>query len=162
MTESEDLSPEVYAELLKKLESDRTNLQSWFDVESYQVKLFKRRMAIAVKDAQHISRWGGGECDFLVEMLINACKEAGLYRQRTPREGYRKARVPHKVRKQVFERDAYRCKHCGTHKDLCIDHIYPEFLGGPSTYENLQVLCAPCNVKKGTSIPEGASSDQHH
>lgn len=61
----------------------------------------------------------------------------------------RKARIPHPLRRQVFERDAYRCKHCGDWHDLCADHIVPESKGGPTTLANLQCLCRPCNSRKG-------------
>lgn len=90
---------------------------------------------------------GGGVLDMLAE-------EAGIPR------GFGERRAPAKtkavisagLRTQVFERDAYRCKHCGTHKDLRADHIHPESKGGPTTLENLQTLCAPCNSKKGARI----------
>jgi hypothetical protein len=61
----------------------------------------------------------------------------------------RKEKIPPDMRKKVMERDRYRCQHCGTHRDLSIDHIHPESLGGATTPTNLQVLCMPCNLKKG-------------
>jgi len=63
-----------------------------------------------------------------------------------------KKRIPAGLRVHVFERDAYRCVLCGSHKSLCADHIYPESLGGEATLENLQTLCRVCNSKKGKSI----------
>lgn len=61
-----------------------------------------------------------------------------------------KAVIPHHLRQAVYERDLYRCRHCGTHLDLTIDHVIAESLGGPTTFENLQTLCRPCNSMKGT------------
>ena len=60
----------------------------------------------------------------------------------------KKATIPNSLRKKVFERDEYRCKHCGTHVDLCADHIKPESWGGETTLDNLQTLCRSRNSKK--------------
>lgn len=62
----------------------------------------------------------------------------------------RKKKIPNSLRTEVFERDEYRCRQCGTHRDLRADHITPESAGGPTTLENLQTLCARCNSIKGT------------
>ncbi len=51
--------------------------------------------------------------------------------------------------REVFERDAYRCQHCGGWDKLSVDHIIPESKGGPTVLENLQALCRSCNSKKG-------------
>lgn len=49
----------------------------------------------------------------------------------------------------VWERDNFTCQHCGTRRDLTVDHIYPESKGGELTMENAQTLCRSCNSKKG-------------
>ena len=67
-------------------------------------------------------------------------------KRQTPK--YTKKKITHELKKQVFERDEYRCKHCGTHLDLSADHIKPESWGGETTLENLQTLCRSCNSKK--------------
>lgn len=54
-----------------------------------------------------------------------------------------------KTRRLVMERDFYRCKFCGTHEALSIDHIVPRAAGGGDEIENLQTLCLSCNIKKG-------------
>jgi 5-methylcytosine-specific restriction endonuclease McrA len=64
----------------------------------------------------------------------------------------RKQKIPAELRRAVFERDAYRCRECGTHLDLTVDHIYPESLGGPTTLENLQTLCRPHNSSKAVKV----------
>ena len=43
------------------------------------------------------------------------------------------------------------CLACGNTEKLSIDHIVPISKGGKNDYENLQVLCISCNVKKGTN-----------
>ena len=56
------------------------------------------------------------------------------------------------MRFKVLEAGGRRCALCGiTSKDraLDVDHIVPHSKGGPSTFENLQILCSKCNRSKG-------------
>lgn len=56
------------------------------------------------------------------------------------------------MRLKVLEAGGRRCALCGaTHKDriLHVDHIVPSSKKGPSTFENLQILCSKCNTSKG-------------
>lgn len=64
------------------------------------------------------------------------------------RKGYHRYDIPAKLRKQVFERDGYRCVKCGATKYLQIDHIIPWPDGGPTELTNLQTLCRKCNQQK--------------
>ena len=60
--------------------------------------------------------------------------------------------VPTELRRAVFERDGGRCVECDGAFDLQYDHILPVALGGATTLENLQLLCADCNRRKSDSI----------
>lgn len=60
-----------------------------------------------------------------------------------------RAAIPAPTREFVFDRDGRACRQCGATEDLALDHIHPWSLGGPDTAENLQVLCRPCNSRKG-------------
>lgn len=53
------------------------------------------------------------------------------------------------VKLKIFQRDGFRCKHCGTSEALTIDHIHPISKGGGNEDENLQTLCVSCNSRKG-------------
>jgi len=57
-------------------------------------------------------------------------------------------KVSKKSREEVFERDNYRCLHCGTDQDLTIDHIRPLSKGGKNKKGNMQTLCKQCNLIK--------------
>lgn len=72
------------------------------------------------------------------------------------------------MRLKVLEAGGRRCAICGaTHKDrmLDVDHIIPRSKGGPSTFDNLQVLCSKCNRAKGNRSDRDfrvAESSQGH
>ena len=56
------------------------------------------------------------------------------------------------LRMQILRRDHERCRMCGTSAadgtTLHIDHVLPVSRGGQTVPENLQVLCADCNLGK--------------
>lgn len=64
----------------------------------------------------------------------------------------RRAQVSDDVKHFVWMRDEGRCRHCGSSVELQFDHIIPISKGGSNTPENLQVLCGPCNRRKGGSV----------
>jgi HNH endonuclease len=64
----------------------------------------------------------------------------------------RREPIPEEVRRRVFRRDGGRCVACGSDELLQFDHLIPVALGGASTADNLQLLCAPCNREKGAAL----------
>lgn len=60
------------------------------------------------------------------------------------------------LRTKVMRRDSFRCRMCGASQSegitLHVDHILPVSHGGLTVLENLQTLCAPCNLGKGNSF----------
>jgi hypothetical protein len=56
------------------------------------------------------------------------------------------------LRYQVLNRDNHTCQTCGRKSPevvLHIDHIIPVSRGGPTTIDNLRVLCEECNLGRG-------------
>lgn len=64
-------------------------------------------------------------------------------------EHQRKKPLPAATRWTVWERDNFTCLHCGTRRDLTIDHIVPRSKNGTHDEANLQTLCRRCNSRKG-------------
>jgi hypothetical protein len=63
--------------------------------------------------------------------------------------------IPPSWRIQLLGKAKNRCVHCGTNVDLAsvhIDHIKPFSKGGLTILENLQALCADCNLTKGNRL----------
>jgi hypothetical protein len=71
-----------------------------------------------------------------------------------PRRRRTVRRVPLSLRHSVMKRDAFRCVQCGRSPakergvELHVDHIVPWSKGGETVIENLQTLCAECNLGK--------------
>jgi hypothetical protein len=63
--------------------------------------------------------------------------------------------IPRDIMLKVVRRDNYLCQICHTHvpdDQIELDHLIPISKGGPTTVENLRLLCRPCNRKKSDSI----------
>ena len=56
------------------------------------------------------------------------------------------------VRLAVWRRDGGRCVECDSDFELQYDHVIPFSMGGASSVENLQLLCADCNRAKGAAL----------
>lgn len=69
---------------------------------------------------------------------------------------YKRKGIPAKIRQQIFERDAYRCRYCGEHTNLVIEHVVPHIRTQDDSEENLVTACRKCNAKKKDRTPEEA------
>jgi predicted nucleic acid-binding Zn ribbon protein len=88
------------------------------------------------------------------------CKGLAQYRQRA-RRLKSQIGLPY-TRRQIFERDGWRCRSCWKKvRDnvplqhparSTVDHIVPLTKGGKECESNVQTLCWPCNHKKGNRL----------
>jgi 5-methylcytosine-specific restriction endonuclease McrA len=63
--------------------------------------------------------------------------------------------IPDDVKQYIWARDGGHCRSCGSGVELQFDHVIPIALGGSSAADNLQVLCGPCNRRKGAGLTTG-------
>ncbi len=68
-----------------------------------------------------------------------------------PRQTVRGA-IPDDLKQFVWQRDGGRCRNCSSRAELQYDHIIPVAMGGATSEENLQILCGPCNRRKGAGL----------
>ena len=86
--------------------------------------------------------------------IENKQSSTNIKTKRGPRE------IPLSLRYKVLVRGNFRCKICGRSpaKDkavsLHVDHISPWSKGGPTSFENLRILCSDCNLGKGDKIED--------
>jgi hypothetical protein len=85
----------------------------------------------------------GGMIHVLFKMMLSSSFNR---KKRTPIRNYRS------TLKFLLKKYNFKCVICGKSENLTIDHIKPVSLGGSDKIENLQILCKPCNSKKGCKI----------
>ncbi len=64
---------------------------------------------------------------------------------------------PRGLKRQLMRRQGNTCVYCGYRRraaSLDIDHIVPVVKGGSNDTGNLQVICRPCNQRKGDQTDE--------
>lgn len=69
-----------------------------------------------------------------------------------PGPGPRRGAIADDVKQLVWVRDHGQCRHCGSQSELQFDHIIAVARGGSSDADNLQILCGPCNRRKGAGL----------
>lgn len=64
---------------------------------------------------------------------------------------------PKGLKQRLMRRQGNTCMYCGyrrTAASMDIDHIIPVVRGGSNNEDNLQVICRPCNQRKGLQTDE--------
>jgi hypothetical protein len=84
----------------------------------------------------------------LAETEVLARNKAGELCKAIARKSQRQ--IDQQVSWNVFRRDNFSCRYCGTEKlHLTVDHLIPWEDGGPSIEGNLNAACRPCNKIRG-------------
>lgn len=108
--------------------------------------------------------------------VIQGCPEIATHGSRC--EGHKRPPRPwrpgrgstrrwREIRKRILKRDEYQCtwldadgNRCEETGELHVDHIIPVKLGGDDRPENLRVLCAKHNLKKGAQSSDDTEQDR--
>lgn len=137
------------------LNYDIDDFQEQANKEYEAIQNFKHYLKLALdssRDAHHL-----GDMSYLEEVFKSEMRSYALKnythltyepRELTREEALRRELKP-RHKKEILERDKYRCTNCGSHKNLCIDHKTPISRGGDNSQDNLQTLCRKCNCSKG-------------
>jgi hypothetical protein len=91
------------------------------------------------------------EADIASEVVLAALGIEKRHMLPSDSEG-RSRSIPQSVKHAVWHRDGGRCIQCGSVHSIHFDHVIPFSKGGANNIENLQLLCASCNLSKGNRI----------
>lgn len=124
-------------------------------IQYEEIELLKSKKVFRYKDFYVYCR-NKRECFFIkneyrISRILKKWKKACNIKTRV----YNSRCFPESLKLLIFEKDGYRCKCCGKHKDkltkkqhLEVDHIVAWVDGGKTTYKNGQTLCSSCNKAK--------------
>jgi hypothetical protein len=87
---------------------------------------------------------------FMAMKTIKSVEKDKFKQVGKPRESLPPAKVkriiPASIKREVYKRDQ-KCTNCGSTHRLNYDHRHPYALGGPTSVENLRLLCFQCNQR---------------
>jgi hypothetical protein len=81
--------------------------------------------------------------------------QSGATETKVPRQEGRY--LPREVMLKVVRRDNQHCQLCHKYvpdNEIEFDHIIPHSKGGPTSVENIRLLCRTCNRKKSSGVDE--------
>jgi hypothetical protein len=81
---------------------------------------------------------------YVYRFIFSSGGEETELKEGTPRD----RRISTETKKAVYERDKGECKECSSKTNLHFDHDVPFSKGGGNQLENIQLLCANCNLSK--------------
>ena len=90
--------------------------------------------------------------DFVIVVLRSTRKD-----ERTVK-ATKRASWPKGLKNRLMRRQSNTCSYCGTRRmarSMDIDHMTPVVRGGSNDESNLQVICKPCNQRKGMMTDVG-------
>lgn len=82
-----------------------------------------------------------------------------------PSKTNRRKAIGKRLRFDVFSRDGFSCRYCGSQSDkvqLVVDHVVPVCQGGTNEIENLITSCFACNAGKGGRTVEQSVPNESH
>ena len=86
---------------------------------------------------------GYGDGGIIHLIFQESLKSSHNRSRRIPIKNYKK------TLKSLLHKYNFKCVECGATENLTIDHIKPVSKGGTDDILNLQIMCKPCNSRKG-------------
>ena len=120
--------------------------------EPINVCTVRRAVVLLLKDKAEVVEVGTKDLHWATGSLPRPVVIRLVTYVRIPRDAHRR-RI---TRRAVFARDDWTCQYCGSRSTLTVDHVVPRSKGGGSDWENIVASCAPCNRRKGDSLPDQA------
>jgi 5-methylcytosine-specific restriction endonuclease McrA len=120
--------------------------------EPVNVCTVRRAVVLLLKEKAEVIERGSWELHSETTTLARPMVIRLVTFVKVPRDTHRRKIT----RRAVFARDGWQCQYCGSRANLTVDHVIPRSKGGTSTWENIVASCAPCNRRKGDSLPAKA------
>ena len=117
--------------------------------EPINVCTVRRAVVLLLKEKAEVIEHGEWELHSATQTLNRPVVIRLVTYVRIPRDTHRRKIT----RRAVFARDKWTCQYCGSRHNLTVDHVVPKSKGGGSSWENIVASCAPCNRRKGDSLP---------
>jgi 5-methylcytosine-specific restriction endonuclease McrA len=117
--------------------------------EPINVCTVKRAIVLLLKEKAEVIEHGEWQLHSATQTIARPMVIRLVSYVRIPRETHRRKIT----RRAVFARDNWTCQYCGSRANLTVDHVVPRSKGGLSSWENIVASCAPCNRRKGNSLP---------
>lgn len=105
-----------------------------------------------VRSGEASPKWKGGRKETYKRRLASGAIREMNHRRRT----LTRDKLPPNTVQEIGISQRWRCVYCDAslRKAYHLDHIFPLALGGKHERSNVQLLCVPCNRKKGKKRPE--------
>jgi 5-methylcytosine-specific restriction endonuclease McrA len=117
--------------------------------EPINVCTVRRAVVLLLKDKAEVIEHSDWELHSATRSLQRPVVIRLVTYVRIPRDTHRRKIT----RRAVFARDEWTCQYCGSRSNLTVDHVIPKSKGGSSSWDNIVASCAPCNRRKGNSLP---------
>ncbi len=87
------------------------------------------------------------------DIVVPAARARAARRLRLSERRREFARRRPEIMTLLIARDGPACARCASAENLSVDHVISIAAGGTDDPENLQILCLPCNIRKGARLP---------
>jgi hypothetical protein len=155
------INPEMLKDKIDEFRERQRLSPVQFDQEQPLVELWAYRDKVVKHDLTKLSAKVNPEDTALLVKHCVLSREADMEKVRRQVQAFenfekvpaaRREIIPQEVQMFVWQRDQGKCRECGSDRQLEFDHIIPVIEGGSSTARNVQLLCEPCNRRKGRTV----------